>query len=70
MANDHDEVDGRSAGVLAFHDAAILEGDLSVLGGGWISEVEHRHGNIVFDFCDRDRLIIMASTATWEPKGG
>jgi hypothetical protein len=67
-ANEHDGSDGRFAGVLIFHDAAILEGDVAALGGGWISEVEHRGGNVVFGFCDRDRLIIKASSATWEPE--
>ena len=66
-ANTHDGADGRSAGVLVFHDASIIEGDLSALKGGWISEVEHRNGNIVFDFCDRNRLVITANTAMWEP---
>ncbi len=66
-ANERDEVDGCSAGVLSFHKAIILEGDVSVLQGGWISEVAHLDGNVVFDFCDRDRLVIKATSAVWEP---
>ncbi len=67
-ASEHDGSDGRLAGTLVFHDAAILEGDFATLGGGWISEVEHRGGNVVFDFCDRDRLVIRAGSAAWEPE--
>jgi hypothetical protein len=67
-ANERDASDKRFAGVLVFHDADILEGDIDALGGGWISELEHRGGNVVFDFCDRDRLVIRASSATWEPE--
>lgn len=54
-------------GVLVFHDASLLEGDVAGLAGGWISEVERRGDNVVFDFCDRSRLVVRASSATWEP---
>jgi hypothetical protein len=67
-ANEHDVHDDQFSGALVFHDAAILEGDVSALEGGWISEVEHRGGNVVFDMCDRDRLVIRAGSATWEPE--
>lgn len=68
LANEHDGSDGRFAGALVFQDAAILEGDLASLLGGWISEVEYRGGNVVFDFCDRDRLIVRSSSVSWEPE--
>lgn len=67
-ANEHDESDVRLSGALVFHDAAILEGDVAALGGGWISEVEHSSGDVVFDFCNRDRLVVKAGSAAWEPE--
>lgn len=69
-ANEHDGSDGRCAGTLAFHDADVLEGDVSAVREGWISEVEHSGGAIIFTFCDRDRLVIRSSSATWDPDGG
>jgi hypothetical protein len=67
-ANEHDGSDGRFAGALILHDAVVLEGDVASLGGGSVSEVVLRGGDVVFDFCDRDRLVIRASSATWEPE--
>lgn len=67
-ANEHDGKDRRFAGSLVFEGAAILEGNVATLDGGWISEVEYRGGDVIFDFCDRDRLVVRASSATWEPE--
>ena len=52
-----------------FHDADIVEGNVTRIEGGWISEVEDRAGRVVFDFCDRDKLIIKGA-AVWEPEVG
>ena len=65
-SNEHDDADEGYAGAMVFQNAAILEGDIAAIEHGWISQVEHRDGNVVFDFCDRDRLVIKATVATWQ----
>lgn len=68
-ANEHDGSEGSAAGAIVFYDADVVEGDVTGIGGGWISEVKRRADNVVFDFCDRDRLVIRG-TAAWEPEVG
>jgi hypothetical protein len=66
-ANEHDGGETPCAGTLVVQGAAILEGDLVAIPGGWISEVAVERGRLVFDFCDRERLVIRSSSAVWSP---
>jgi len=66
-ANEQEPGDQPSPGTLVFDVADILAGDLATLAGGWLSEARYQGSEVVFDFCDRDRVVIKAQAAVWEP---
>ena len=65
-ANEHQENDPPSVGTLVLSGAAIMEGNIPSIRGGWISEVAWDGDLLVLDFCDRDRLVARTSSAVWE----
>jgi hypothetical protein len=58
--------EGEVPGTLTLTDATVAQGDLGDILGGWVYDIELR-GNceLHFLFCDRDPLMIQATTATW-----
>ena len=69
-ANKHQPGDPPSPGTMIFEGAAVIAGDVASLAGGWLSEVGYRGSAVVFDFCDRDRVVINAHAAVWKPNRG
>jgi len=66
-ANEHQPDDQPSPGTLIFEEAVILVGDIATLAGGWLGEAGYYSGELVLDFCDRDRVVIKTHAAVWEP---
>ena len=65
-ANEHQAADEMEGGSLVLRGVSLVEGDVAATVGGWISEIHACGDAIVFDFCDRDQLVIKAGDATWE----
>jgi hypothetical protein len=68
-ASEHGGDDPPIPGSITLQEFSIIEGTLIGLENGWISEVHVGDaGAFKIDFCDRDRLVILAHQVFWMPR--
>jgi len=54
-----------SPGTLVLKGYTIIEGDMTSMRGGWISEITADGDRLTFVFCDKPPLLLRATAVQW-----